>query len=109
MAKDEGMVRMRRHHNGKRGAERLCRHDDQGGAARKDFRRFLSQRLYGDGRGGFFRACAARRAVAVPLEWKELKGLKAASQFSIDDVIRRIKKKSPNPERYQVKQRIPGK
>jgi DNA primase len=45
----------------------------------------------------------------VPLEWKELKGLKAASQFSIDDVIRRIKKKSPNPERYQVKQRIPGK
>jgi bifunctional non-homologous end joining protein LigD len=47
--------------------------------------------------------------VAVPLEWKELKGLKAASQFSIDDVIRRIKKKSPDPERYQVKQRIPGK
>jgi bifunctional non-homologous end joining protein LigD len=47
--------------------------------------------------------------VAVPLEWKELKDLKAASQFSIDDVIRRIKKKSPAPERYQVKQRIPGK
>jgi DNA primase len=33
--------------------------------------------------------------VAIPLEWKELKGLKAASQFSIDDVIRRIRKKTP--------------
>ena len=32
--------------------------------------------------------------VAVPLEWRELKGLKAANQFSIDDVLRRIKEKA---------------
>jgi bifunctional non-homologous end joining protein LigD len=28
--------------------------------------------------------------VAVPLEWRELKSLKAANQFSVNDVIRRI-------------------
>lgn len=45
--------------------------------------------------------------VAVPLDWSELKGLRAASQFSIGDVIRRITKKPPNLERYHLKQRIP--
>ena len=45
--------------------------------------------------------------VAVPLDWSELKGLRTASQFSIDDVIRRITKKRPDPERYRLKQRIP--
>jgi bifunctional non-homologous end joining protein LigD len=33
--------------------------------------------------------------VAVPLEWKELKGLKAANQFSITDVLKRLKGKKP--------------
>ena len=45
---------------------------------------------------------------AVPLEWGELKSLRATNQFSIDDVIRRIKKKPPDPERYHLKQRIPS-
>jgi hypothetical protein len=38
------------------------------------------------------------------LEWRDLKSLKAASQFSMDDVLRRIKRKPPDPERYQLKQ-----
>jgi bifunctional non-homologous end joining protein LigD len=44
--------------------------------------------------------------VAVPLEWKELKGLKAANQFSIADIIRRLKRRPPDPERYRIKQLI---
>jgi bifunctional non-homologous end joining protein LigD len=45
--------------------------------------------------------------VAVPLEWRELKKLQAADQFSIDDVLKRIKRKPPDDERYTIKQRIP--
>lgn len=45
--------------------------------------------------------------VAVPLEWSELKKLAAADQFSIDAVIRRVKRKPPGDERYQLRQRIP--
>ena len=45
--------------------------------------------------------------VAVPLEWPELKKLASADQFSITDVIKRIKRKPPGDERYKVKQRIP--
>jgi len=33
--------------------------------------------------------------VALPLEWKELDHLKSASQFSMDDVLKRIKGKRP--------------
>jgi bifunctional non-homologous end joining protein LigD len=33
--------------------------------------------------------------VAVPLEWRELKGLASASQFTIKDVLQRLKKKKP--------------
>jgi bifunctional non-homologous end joining protein LigD len=33
--------------------------------------------------------------VAVPLEWKELKGLKSASQFTMKDVLKRLGKKKP--------------
>jgi bifunctional non-homologous end joining protein LigD len=46
--------------------------------------------------------------VAVPLEWRELKSLKAANQFSMDDEVRRIKRKTSDPDRYQLKQRIPA-
>lgn len=45
--------------------------------------------------------------VAVPLEWSELKKLKAANQFSIDAVLRRIARQAPSAERYEVRQRIP--
>lgn len=45
--------------------------------------------------------------VAVPLEWKELKSLKSASEFSMADVIKRVKKNLPSEERYVIKQRIP--
>lgn len=45
--------------------------------------------------------------VAVPLEWKELDKLEAANQFTVADVLKRIKKKEPGDERYRVKQRIP--
>ena len=34
--------------------------------------------------------------VAAPLGWKELKGLKAADQFHIDDVLKRVKRKRPS-------------
>jgi bifunctional non-homologous end joining protein LigD len=33
--------------------------------------------------------------VALPLEWKELDSLKSASQFSMNDVLKRIKRKRP--------------
>ncbi|HEY0963719.1 MAG TPA: non-homologous end-joining DNA ligase [Pseudomonadales bacterium] len=46
--------------------------------------------------------------VAVPLEWKELDKLDAANQFSVADVLKRIKRKAPDDERYRVKQRIPS-
>ena len=45
--------------------------------------------------------------VAVPLEWSELKKLESPSQFTVDTVLRRIKRKAPSDERYKVKQRIP--
>jgi bifunctional non-homologous end joining protein LigD len=32
--------------------------------------------------------------VAVPLEWKELKGLKSADQFRMEDVLKRVKNKT---------------
>jgi bifunctional non-homologous end joining protein LigD len=45
--------------------------------------------------------------VAVPLEWSELNKMQSADQFSIDDVIKRVKRKPPGDERYRIKQRIP--
>jgi bifunctional non-homologous end joining protein LigD len=46
--------------------------------------------------------------VAVPLEWKELDTLKAANQFSMRDVLVRLKKSKPKPARYANRQRIPA-
>jgi bifunctional non-homologous end joining protein LigD len=45
--------------------------------------------------------------VAVPLEWSELKKLESPSQFTVDAVLRRIKRKAPSDARYKVRQRIP--
>jgi len=40
--------------------------------------------------------------VAAPLEWKELKTLKSASHFTMKDVLKRLKNKSPaKPSRQQ--------
>jgi hypothetical protein len=33
--------------------------------------------------------------------------MQSADQFSIDDVLKRIKRKPPSDERYKIKQRIP--
>jgi bifunctional non-homologous end joining protein LigD len=33
--------------------------------------------------------------VAVPIEWRELKGLKSASTFSMKDVLRRLENRRP--------------
>jgi bifunctional non-homologous end joining protein LigD len=46
--------------------------------------------------------------VALPLEWKELETLRAASQFSIEDVLKRLKRGSPNESRYSVRQTLPA-
>lgn len=46
--------------------------------------------------------------VAVPLEWNELKSLKAANQFSIRDVLTRIKKKQPSNARHENRQKLPS-
>lgn len=43
--------------------------------------------------------------VAVPIEWNELKELKAPNQFSIKDAVKRLKKKM-NDDRYTLKQRL---
>ena len=45
--------------------------------------------------------------VAVPLEWKELKALKAGNQFTMQDVLKRVKKLKPAQDRYKTKQKLP--
>ncbi|MGC1686718.1 MAG: non-homologous end-joining DNA ligase, partial [Candidatus Acidiferrales bacterium] len=45
--------------------------------------------------------------VALPIEWSELGRLKAANQFTISDVLERIKKKRPDTDRYTKRQRLP--
>jgi bifunctional non-homologous end joining protein LigD len=46
--------------------------------------------------------------VAVPLEWKELDKLQAANQFSIRDVVKRLKKYKPEAGRYGKRQKLPA-
>jgi bifunctional non-homologous end joining protein LigD len=45
--------------------------------------------------------------VAVPLEWKELKSLQSASEFTMKDVSRRLKSKTQDSFSRQAAQRIP--
>jgi bifunctional non-homologous end joining protein LigD len=45
--------------------------------------------------------------VALPIEWSELGRLKAANQFTIGDVLERLKKKRPNTDRYTKRQKLP--
>jgi len=46
--------------------------------------------------------------VAVPLEWRELERLQAANQFTIAAVLKRLKKSSPDAERYDNRQSLPA-
>ena len=46
--------------------------------------------------------------VATPLEWKELKSLKAADQFSMKDVLKRLKAKKPDSFPRPKNQAIPS-
>jgi bifunctional non-homologous end joining protein LigD len=46
--------------------------------------------------------------VAVPLEWKELGKLRSANQFTIRDVLKRLKKFRSEPGRYDKRQRLPA-
>jgi bifunctional non-homologous end joining protein LigD len=46
--------------------------------------------------------------VAVPLEWKELKSLKSASQFTMKDVLKRLKGKKPEIVSAQSGQSLPA-
>ena len=46
--------------------------------------------------------------VAVPLAWRELEGLRAANQFTIADVLKRLKKQPPDSARYENRQKLPG-
>ncbi len=46
--------------------------------------------------------------VAVPLEWSELKGLKAASEFTMKDVLKRLKNKEEDSFSRQKGQTIPA-
>jgi bifunctional non-homologous end joining protein LigD len=46
--------------------------------------------------------------VAVPLEWRELKGLKSASQFTLKDVLERLKNKNTDSFFKQKGQTIPS-
>ena len=45
--------------------------------------------------------------VAVPLEWRELKGLESPSRFTIQHVLKRLKNKKPQPTADQ-RQTIPS-
>ncbi len=46
--------------------------------------------------------------VAVPLEWDELNKLRAANQFTIRDVLKRLKKHAPDSKRYERRQKLPN-
>ncbi len=46
--------------------------------------------------------------VAAPLEWRELDRLHAANQFTIGEVLKRLKKNAPDPGRYENRQVLPG-
>jgi bifunctional non-homologous end joining protein LigD len=46
--------------------------------------------------------------VALPIEWKELKDLKSASQFSIKDVLNRLQGKPPKIRSGRGRQMLPG-
>jgi bifunctional non-homologous end joining protein LigD len=46
--------------------------------------------------------------VAMPLEWEELKRIKSASQFTMKDVLKKIKNKKPQSS-GEKRQRIPSK
>jgi bifunctional non-homologous end joining protein LigD len=45
--------------------------------------------------------------IAVPLEWRDLKGLKSASQFTLKDVLRRLKNRKADSYFKQKGQTIP--
>jgi len=46
--------------------------------------------------------------VALPLEWKELKNLKSASQFTMKECLKRLKNKKPDSFQMARKQTIPS-
>ena len=46
--------------------------------------------------------------VAVPLEWKELKDLRSADQFTMMEVLKRLKNKRGDPFSRQTAQRLPA-
>jgi len=46
--------------------------------------------------------------VAVPLEWEELGKLRAANQFTIKDVLKRLQKSPPELGRYEKRQKLPA-
>jgi bifunctional non-homologous end joining protein LigD len=46
--------------------------------------------------------------VAMPLDWTELKSLKSASQFTMKDVLKRLKSKGPGTISRQRKQTLPS-
>lgn len=46
--------------------------------------------------------------VALPLDWKELKGLKSPDQFTMKDVLKRLKNRKPDFIPRPKAQRIPS-
>jgi bifunctional non-homologous end joining protein LigD len=46
--------------------------------------------------------------VALPVEWKDLKTLKAPGQFTMKDVLRRLSKTTPDPAAGHLRQTIPA-
>ena len=46
--------------------------------------------------------------VAMPLEWNDLPRLKAANQFSIQDALKRLSRRPPDPARYEHRQNLPA-
>jgi len=55
-----------------------------------------------------FCPCPAGAPVAVPLEWNELKGLKSGSQFTMKDVLKRLKNKKLTEDPKLQEQTIPS-
>lgn len=46
--------------------------------------------------------------VALPLEWSDLDKLRSANQFTVEDVLKNLKKYKPDDSRYKKSQKLPA-
>lgn len=91
MASSEIVCGRRGRGNGHRGSRYLHRHHEQGEAYGKIFIDYLRNDYTATAIADYGVRARPGAPVALPLDWKELKSLKSASQFTMKDVLERLK------------------